>query len=135
MAGRPACGAELYRFRDVAANASWMPPLYHATDVPPSTLDEIFFSRSRLTWDAWVRMWDAGSEDAPAQVSRPRSAQVSRPRRNRRPQVSRILEGPLVPRRRCFWKRWPLRTGPLPRILARTEDGGNAVCSPPASSR
>ncbi len=57
--------AELYRFRDVAANASWMPPLYQIIEVPPATLDEVFFSRSRLSWDAWVQMWDAGPEDAP----------------------------------------------------------------------
>ena len=58
------------------------------TEVPPSTLDEVFFSRSRLTWDAWVQMWDGVAEDSLGS----RDAQVSRPRRNRRPQVSRIPE-------------------------------------------
>ena len=57
--------AELYRFRDTAATASWMPPPYRVTEVPPSTLDEVFFSRSRLTWDEWVRTWDGVTEDSP----------------------------------------------------------------------
>jgi len=55
--------AELYRFRDTAANAPWMPTPYHVTEVPPATLDEIFFSRSRLTWEAWVQRWDAAPEN------------------------------------------------------------------------
>ena len=52
--------AELYRLRDTSANASWTPPPYRVTEVSPATRDEIFFSRSRLTWDAWVQMWEDG---------------------------------------------------------------------------
>jgi hypothetical protein len=56
--------AELYRLRDTSAGAFWTPPSFHVTEVPPTMRDEVFFSRSRLTWDAWVRMWDDGVQDA-----------------------------------------------------------------------
>jgi len=59
--------AELYRLRDTSANASWAPPPYCVTEVSPATRDEVFFSRSRLTWDAWVQMWQDTSEGESSQ--------------------------------------------------------------------
>ena len=57
--------ADLYKLRNVRATASWTPLPYRVIDVPPSTRGEIFYSRSRLTWDEWVAMWgDGTAEDA-----------------------------------------------------------------------
>jgi hypothetical protein len=56
--------AELYRLRDTSAGAPWMPLPYRVTEVSPATRDEVFFSRSPLTWDAWVRMWEDGTQDS-----------------------------------------------------------------------
>lgn len=55
---------ELYRFRDAAANPSWTQLPYRVCPVPPTTLDEIFFSRRQLSWEAWVQMWEAPRQDA-----------------------------------------------------------------------
>lgn len=49
--------AELYKLRDSMAANLWTPPPYRVVEVPPATLDEVFFSRSRLAWDAWVATW------------------------------------------------------------------------------
>nr|HPM82168.1 nucleoporin [Candidatus Anammoximicrobium sp.] len=56
--------AELYKLRDSMATNLWATPPYRVIEVPPPHLDEIFLSRSRPTWAAWVAMWDAGTESA-----------------------------------------------------------------------
>ncbi|MCU0979564.1 MAG: hypothetical protein MUF25_10415 [Pirellulaceae bacterium] len=60
--------AELYRLRDTSANVSWTPPPYRVTQVSAAMRDEVFFSRSPLTWDAWVRMWQEESKSEPSQA-------------------------------------------------------------------
>jgi len=53
---------ELVRLRDTSASTFWTPPPYRVTEVSPRLRDELLFSRARLSWEAWVRMWDESAE-------------------------------------------------------------------------
>ncbi len=50
--------AHLYRLRDTSASTIWTPPPARVTEVSPELRDELLFSRSRLAWEAWVRIWE-----------------------------------------------------------------------------
>lgn len=50
--------ARLVRFRDVPPGDFDKRPARPSPVMSPELLDELFFSRDRLDWEAWVRLWD-----------------------------------------------------------------------------